>query len=117
MSLPGMLYLVVTLGVIALVALRAVPVYLNDREVASVLEATADDPALAGADRITIRQAFGRRLEAGYGAGVKRDDLDVAREGGQRVLHLAYDERRSLFANIALVFSFEHDASMPRRSS
>lgn len=111
-TLPGALYVLVTLGLILVVAVRAVPVYLNHNEIRNALEETAHDPDLQSADLISVRRAFGRRLGAGYASGVSADDLRLVGNDVHRELVLHYQTGRHLFANISLVFDFNDRAAM-----
>ncbi|RJS92051.1 DUF4845 domain-containing protein [Salinisphaera sp. Q1T1-3] len=111
-SLLSMLYVLITLGIAVMIAFRAVPVYLQNREVAGALEAVAADPELQSSAPIAIQRALSRRLSARYASGVTADDVEITTDGTQRVLHLSYDVRRPLIGNMGLVFHFDDRAVM-----
>lgn len=106
------LYVLITLGIIAFIAVRSVPVYLNNQEIQHALTEVAHNPAMQHADAIAIQHAVARHFEAGYAAGVSSRDVSVSREGRTRVLELQYEIRRPLAFNMSLLYSFDDTARM-----
>ena len=80
----GLLYVLITLGLIALVAIKSVPVYLNAYDVRTTLQAVADDPDLRRASAGEIQQAVQRRFDAGYVDNLSGRDVAVERAGDGR---------------------------------
>lgn len=112
MSLISGLYVLITLGAIALIAIRSVPVYLNDRDIQNALDEVAHNPALQQADPIQIKRAISTHFNAGYASGVSADDVDIVDDGTTRRLELHYEVRRPLVANVGMVYSFDDVARM-----
>ncbi|WP_423820931.1 DUF4845 domain-containing protein [Salinisphaera sp. SPP-AMP-43] len=112
LSLISGLYVLMTLAAIALIAIRSVPVYLNDRDIQNALEDVAHNPALQNADPIQIKRAIGKHFNAGYASGVSAKDVHIFNDGATRRLELHYQVRRPLVANVGLVYSFDDVARM-----
>ncbi|WP_109994351.1 DUF4845 domain-containing protein [Salinisphaera sp. LB1] len=106
------LYVLITLGLIVFIAIRSVPVYLNNREIQHALTEVARKPSLQHADAIAIQRAVARHFEAGYASGVSSHDVTISHDGATRVLGLHYEVRRPLAFNMALVYSFDDKAVM-----
>ena len=108
----GLLYVLITLGLIALVAIKSVPVYLNAYDVRTTLQAVADDPDLRRASAGEIQQAVQRRFDAGYVDNLSGRDVAVERAGDGRRISLSYEVRRPMLLNLSLVYSFEESAML-----
>ena len=108
----GLLYVLITLGLIALVAIKSVPVYLNAYDVRTTLETVADDPDLRRASAGEIQRAVQRRFDAGYVDNLSGRDVAVERDGNGRRISLSYEVRRPMLLNLSLVYSFEESAML-----
>lgn len=111
-TLWSALYVLITLGIIVFVAVRSVPVYLNNREINKALAEVAGNPSLQHADSIQIQRALERHFDAGYASGVSAHDVTITRDGATRVLELHYEVRRALAFNMSLVYHFDDSARM-----
>lgn len=106
------LYVLITLGIIVFLAVRSVPVYLNNREIQKTLDEVAGDPAMQNADAIAIQRAVGRHFQAGYASNVSPRDVTISHDGATRVIELHYEVRRPLAFNMSMVYSFDDKARM-----
>ncbi|HET7314861.1 DUF4845 domain-containing protein [Salinisphaera sp.] len=111
-TLWSALYVLITFGIIVFVAVRSVPVYLNNFEIQKALAAVANDPSMQHADIMAIQRAVGRHFEAGYTSGVSPRDVTIGHAGAARVIELRYEVRRPLAFNMSLVYSFKDTARM-----
>lgn len=110
MTLWSLLYVLITLGLIGIVAGRSVPVYLNAHEVRAALDEVAATPAMTDASAAQIQAALQKHFDAGYVSNVTGRDVTVTRVGDKRQLEILYEERRPLFYNLSLVYSFDAKA-------
>lgn len=111
-TLWSALYVLITLGIIVFVAVRSVPVYLNNHEIDKALGEVAHDPSLQHADAIAIRRAVARHFEAGYASDVSPRDVTISHDESDRIIELRYEVRRPLAFNMSLVYSFDDTARM-----
>lgn len=110
MTLWSLLYVLITLGLIGIVSAKSVPVYLNAHEVRAALDEVAAAPAMADASAGQIQAAVQKHFDAGYVSNVRGRDVTVTRTGDKRQLEILYQERRPLFYNLSLVYSFDAKA-------
>jgi len=89
--------------------LKVVPVYSEYFEikkafskVVSSLEPTASPTE--------FRNAFLRFAQAGYITSVDPQTIEVLKENGKASLHIEYDQKVTLFANVSLLFEFSVDS-------
>lgn len=116
MTLWSLLYVLITLGVIGLVAVRSVPVYIDAHEVQTTLDEVAAAPAMTDASTARIQTAVQKHFDAGYVSRVSGQDVTVTRVGDKRQLEMLYEVRRPLFYNLSLVYSFDAKALIQGRN-
>lgn len=112
MTIWSLLYVLITLGLIALVAVKSVPVYLNAHDVRKTIEWAATQPSLVDASAAEIQAAVQRRFDAGYVTNITGRDIAVSKVGGGREISVAYQVRRPLLLNTSLLYSFEESARL-----
>lgn len=112
MTIWSLLYVLLTLGLIGLVAAKSLPVYLNAYDIRSTIEAVAADPAIKNASAVEIQRAVQRRFDAGYVDNIKGKDVAVKRVTNGREISVAYEVRRPMLLNVSLVYSFEEHARL-----
>ncbi|MBA1145496.1 DUF4845 domain-containing protein [Ectothiorhodospiraceae bacterium WFHF3C12] len=110
MTLIGWVITLVIIGLVALIALRLVPVYMNSFTVGSIVDGLATDASLNSRDRGEVRRAFEKRLNINdvsvVGASMLQFE-DVA--GGVRLV-VEYDHRVDLMGNLDAVATFRKEA-------
>lgn len=111
MTMWAMLGILIVVGFVLLVAVRLTPVYMNYWSVISVAESVQEDTR--NDDDIAevwekVRVRFGlnnlRSLEP-------RETMNIRRRNGGLEIHVNYEERRPLLANIELVVTFDRKIS------
>lgn len=90
--------------VLALLAMRVAPAYMEFSSAKSAIESIARERQ--GATVNDIRKAFDARAQIDDITAVKAQDLDITKEGGEVVISFAYRKDVPLFRNIGLFFDF-----------
>ena len=107
-SMFGLLILVVFTAFILTLGLKVGPFYLDD----SVLTGLADEMVEGGiADELTadeIRQRFANTLRLNGVYGFDLNDIQISRNGGRTAIHISYERRVPMVANLDVVAEFEH---------
>lgn len=106
-SLNGLMFGAVILGVISLGAMKVAPELIEFNQINKAIVATANDPALKDASVAKIREAYSKYAEIDNIKKVAPGDLDVTKEGAEVVISFAYTSKIPLFSNVSLVFDFE----------
>lgn len=112
MTFWGLLYILITLGIIGLVAAKSLPVYLNAYDIRQTIDWAAQQPDLVRASAPDIQRAIQRRFDAGYVDNINGRDIAVTKVDGGREISVAYEVRRPMLFNLALVYSFEESAQL-----
>ncbi|GAB3685812.1 hypothetical protein GCM10028792_39080 [Salinisphaera aquimarina] len=112
MTFWGLLYVLITLGVIGLVAAKSLPVYLGAYDVRETIDWAAAQPNLLKASAPEIQSAIQRRFDAGYVDNIHGRDVAVSKVDGGREISVAYEVRRPMLFNLSLVYSFEESARL-----
>lgn len=108
-SLIGFLFVTAVVLVVALLAFRTIPAYIEWYTIQKALtEAMADanDPSLNN-----IRRAMDRKLSADYADAVSPKDIEIRREGNTIIAYVAWEKRLPLVRNASLLLEFEATAS------
>lgn len=106
-SLNGLMFGGVLIAVVALLAMKTVPEYMEFGTIVKAAKATAGDPGLKDASVQQVRNAFSKRAEIDNIRAVDPKELDITKEGGELVISFAYERKIPLFYNVSLLLNFE----------
>lgn len=106
-SMYGWMVILALIGFFSLLGMRCIPVYLKHYEVAGVIDWAAQQPELAKASPVEIRDRIQRRFDSGYVYNLTAKDVKVRRtKDGKRFLEIKYDRQVPFVYNIDLLFHF-----------
>ena len=106
LTMIGFLFVAVVLVMLAMLAMKVVPAYIEFFGVKKVLADMAHQSDLSNMSNGEIRNDFDKRASVGYVKGVTGKDLMVDRRGGIPVVVAEYTFRTKLVHNISLVIDF-----------
>ena len=109
LSMTGFLFTTVVIIVVALVAFRVGPSYIEYFTVQKALDQTmteVQNPTIAD-----IRRSMDRRLSADYVDSVRSSDVLVGREGNQIVATLSWQKVLHMIGNASILLEFEARAT------
>lgn len=106
-TLSGLLMGSVVIALIALLAMRAAPEWIEYGKVVKAVKATAGDSSLKDASVAQVRTAYSKRAEIDDIKSMPPEDLEITKEGGMLVIRFSYVSKVKLFSNVSLVFDFE----------
>lgn len=106
LTMFGFLFAAIVFILIAMLAMKLVPAYIEFFSVKKILNTMGQDSALKSKGNAEIRGDFGRRASVGYVTAVKPDDLSIDRRGGGLVISADYQFRTVLVGNVSLVVDF-----------
>ncbi len=106
-SMLGFMLIAVAVIIIAMLAMKLVPAYIEFFSVKKILNSMGQDAETKSMSNIEIRNSFSKRANVGYVTVVKPEDLSVDRSGGKMVISTEYEYRTPLVANISLVVDFK----------
>lgn len=112
LGLWGWLYVLFTIGFVALVTMNLVPLYLAEMSIQRVLKAAAQDPGNANAQVAEIRKALKTRWDVEGITTLDIRDVKIERFGQGRALTYDYEARAELFGEISLVVHFANQYPM-----
>lgn len=105
-SMIGFMFMAVAVIIIAMLAMKLVPAYIEYFSVKKILSSMGQDSETKAMSNADIRNSFSKRANVGYVTVVKPEDLDIDRSGGNMVITADYVYRAPLVANISLVVDF-----------
>lgn len=114
MTMIGWLFVVMLGLVIALVALRLIPVYLDGYKVYQSMASLGEDSSAKGKSIGDLRNMLMKRLDINMVSDVKPDDLTFTRKGNSIIIEVDYEARRPLFGNLYAVVVFNKTVEVER---
>ena len=106
LTMIGFLFVAVVLVMIAMLAMKLVPAYIEYFSVKKILATMGQEFDLKSKSNADIRNDFVRRAEVGYVTVVKPEDLSINRHGAVPVISADYTYRTKLVGNVSLVVDF-----------
>lgn len=106
LSMIGFLFMAVSLIIVAVLAMKLVPAYIEFFSVKQILATLGQDPATKSMTNAEIRNSFSKRANVSYVSVVEPNDLTIERSGGKMIISTSYVYRTPLIANISLVVDF-----------
>lgn len=106
LSMIGFLFVAVVLVMLAMLAMKVVPAYIEFFSVKQILATMGHQSDLRNMSNAEIRNDFARRANVGYTTVVRPQDIAIDRRGGVPVVSADYTFRTKLVHNISLVIDF-----------
>ena len=107
-SMIGFLFVTAVLLIVALLAFRMIPAYIEYYTVQRALEEalTSGDPTQAN-----IRRSVERKLNADYVDAVNAKDVQVTKNGNKITASVSWEQKLPLFHNVSLLMEFNAEAT------
>ena len=108
MSGLGMLAAIALVVGGALLALKVIPLYIDDLEVKKALESMEQEKGLYALSKSAIRKKLTTKMSAGYARPLTTEEVQITKKKGKIMVDVVYESRVEIVANIDLVAKFEH---------
>ncbi|MDQ1315401.1 MAG: hypothetical protein QG662_1510 [Pseudomonadota bacterium] len=102
----GFLFVAGVLVMIAMLAMKLVPAYIEFFSVKQILTAMGQESGFGSKSNADIRDDFVKRASTSYVTVVKPGDLTIDRSSSVPVVSADYEFRTPLVANVSLVVDF-----------
>ncbi len=103
LSIGGLIFLLVILGMVGMLAMRVVPAVLEYRSIRDAIY-------IAKAEGKTVQEiktSFSRQKISGYFTAIGENELEITKEGNDLEVSFAYQKKIPLVGPASLVFDFE----------
>jgi hypothetical protein len=107
MTLIGFIVVLAVVGLFIYVGMKVIPMYTEYYGVRKTLKSMALEPGLNNASPDKLRALFFRRLYVNYSDSVEEKHLKVQRIEGGWNMHVSYEVRRPIIANLDVVGKFD----------
>ena len=112
LGLWGWLFVLGTIGFVAMIVLKLTPIYLSEMAIARVVRQTAQDPGNGSLPLPELRKAMQTRWDVEGITTLEVKDVKLVKFGQGRALSYDYEARAELFYNISLVVHFQNKFPM-----
>jgi hypothetical protein len=106
LTMIGFMFVAVVLVMIAILAMKVAPAYMEFFSVKKILNTMGQEPELKSMSNADIRHDFEKRADVDYVTAVKPADLTIDRQGAVPVVTADYTYRTQLVGNVSLVVDF-----------
>lgn len=93
---------------VMLLAIKVVPLYMNDYAIGKAIASLADEDDLYRKSRREITSIVRRKLTADYVGDLDDDAFQIEKNKGVIIIDVNYETRVSIVSNIDLVAKFSH---------
>lgn len=107
MTLIGWLLILLIIAVVATVALKLIPVYLDGYKVYQTLSSIAEDSSSGSKSVKELRKMIDRRFDINMVNDASSQDVTISKQGGVTIIEVEYEARRQMFGNLHAVVVFE----------
>jgi len=109
LSMIGFLFVASVVVVVALLAFRMMPAYIEYFTIQKALDgALADSTDLSV---VSIRKAMERRLNADYADAVTAKDLEITKTGNVVTAAVSWEKKLPLVKNVSILLEFDASSS------
>ena len=106
MSMWQLIVVIAIAAIFGTVALKSIPVYLNQMKVTKAVKSVASDSSMAKASPVEIRRALDRHWNVDDITRIQPKDVKIVRAKTGRMLRYEYEAREKMFYNISIVYEF-----------
>jgi hypothetical protein len=107
LTMTGFLFTAFVLVMIAMLAMKLVPAYIEFFAVKRILATMGQEANLKNMGNADIRKDFTRRAGADFISAVGADDLSIEQTADAKLVTARYEFRTKLMGNVSLVVDFE----------
>lgn len=112
LSLISWLIVIAFLLFQGIMAMRIIPVYINDASVSSIMKELPNDSTLSHASVRKIRESIEKRLKMNNIYNMDPGDIVITPGQGGYDVTLNYDSRGTLIGNMDYIISFKHESTI-----
>lgn len=114
-TIVGWLFILILLGLVALIALKIIPMYIEGYTIYSTLDSMKGDPTIAQKSKREIRRMLMRRLDINSIYNVTKDDIYISKGKGVYIIEIDYERRETLVGNFDIAAIFAKSIEVPRK--
>jgi Tfp pilus assembly major pilin PilA len=112
MTLIGWLIVLGLIAFFSLLAIRLVPVYLDNYKVRGTLASLKEEPYITQKAPEEIRRLIERRLDINMVETVQAKDFKIERKDGRTAVYTEYEVQRPFLGNVSLLVRFNNRVEM-----
>ena len=114
MTTIGLLLVLGIIAIIALTAVRVVPIYIENYTIKSVLDSVKDDQKVDAKSKSAIWGSLSKRLYINEVRLIKREHVEITRANGKTTVTITYESRRPYLGPLFIGGSFSESVVIDR---
>ena len=115
MTAIGWMLVIIMFGLVALLAMKVIPVYLEGYSVGSVVRELGNDAELRSLPAGQIRQRLMKRFSVNMVSTVSADDVYISPTQGGYEVEVDYEVREKVVGNLDIVVAFNFKSDIKKQ--
>ncbi len=107
LTLISWLVILIVAGFLVMVGIKVAPVYIENYAVKSILESLKTEPFAARKSVRELKNTILNRLDINNIRTLNGDNITIKRDKSKTTIQIAYEERRHIIYNAAIVMTFD----------
>jgi hypothetical protein len=91
---------------IAIAAMKLVPAYVHNQQIAQIFKSIAQDSEMRTASLHDIKESYTKRASINYITDITAEDIDIDKSNGQLILSANYSVKIPIVGNATLLLEF-----------
>jgi hypothetical protein len=112
MTAMGWLMVLFLIGFFALLAMKLVPIYLENYQVRTVLDSLKEEALITEKSTRQIWNMVERRLDVNELRSIKRKHVKITKGPGTVKIVIAYNVRKNMAGNLDIIATFNNDIEL-----
>ena len=111
-GMTGISILIIVIGIVfvASLALKVVPVYVDDATIKDVVASFDNKADMRGKNKRTVLENFSKRLKINNVTGFDMGNVSLTRKDADYILVVEYEPRGELIGSLEYIVEFRHEA-------
>ncbi|MET0052396.1 MAG: DUF4845 domain-containing protein [Candidatus Thiodiazotropha sp.] len=112
LTLISWVVILIVAGFLTLVGIKVAPVYIENYAVKSILESLKTEPFAARKSVRELKNTILNRLDINNIRTLDGDSITIKRDKSKTTIRIAYEERRHIIYNAAIVMTFDESVEL-----
>jgi hypothetical protein len=113
MTVISVLIILIMIAFVGLIVMRILPIYIDYFSIRSSLEGLKKEPEIERMTLLDVQQRIQKRFDISYVNIIDARRIKVRQQGRDKVLELAYEDRRPLLGNLDVIAKFNETITLP----
>ncbi|MDD2723692.1 MAG: DUF4845 domain-containing protein [Methylovulum sp.] len=107
LTLISLIMLLVSIGSIALLVLKILPIYLDHNKVVNAMDQVKKMEGVVNLSEYELKNAFAKKFSVNYVYDIKPADIRITKSGGYLKVSIEYEKVEPIIGNLSVLVEFD----------